>query len=260
MYKQIENEVVIYSLNGFEDDAKFIEIDGDKFEVDESDPSKAKVGENGEKIPFKETTPEETPEEKKIREAAEEAAKGGKSLKELAKDNPELQKLLDDKEKREADDIKKQKEAEVAKEEAAKKSGEWKELAEERGQTVEQLKKDLSQKEEILGKYVNSTKTILKDVMATIPKDKQGLVPPTFSPREQLEYISKNAKMLGANVSGKGGGVPPSDDDVYPSEEAKIQAQIDEIKKQEVKTQSDHTKMFELAKKIKDIRAANQGK
>ena len=263
MYNKNETEVVVYNLNGFEDDAKFVEIDGAKFEVDPEDATKPKVDADGKNIPFKETEApaEETPEEKKKREDAEaEAAKSGKSLEELAKDNPELQKILDDKKKLEDDKKAADKLAEEAAEKAAEDSGKWKELAEERKKTAEDLQKKLEQKEDILGKYVTSTKSILKEVMATIPKEKQGLIPQNFSPREQLEYITKNAKLLGAKVSGKGGGVDANDDDTYPTEEAKVQAEMDELVKKENKTQSDHTKIFELSKKIKELRAASQGK
>ena len=252
MLNKIETaEVVIYSRNGFEDDAKFVEVDGQKFEADPTDPTKAKVGDDGKPVPFKAAGGGD-----------DDKNKGGdkKTLEDLAKDNPELQKLLDEKKKLEDDKKKADDAAAKAAEEAAEKNGEWKNLAESRKQEADDLKKQLEQKEEILGKYVNSTKTILKEVMATIPEEKRGLIPENFSPREKLEYISKNAKVLGAKVSGSAGGVSPNDGDVAPTEEAKIQAEIDAIRKKEVKTQADHTKIFELSKKIKEVRAANQGK
>ncbi len=270
MDNQIETQVVIYSQNGFEDDAKFVEVDGDKFEADETDETKPKLDDKGEKIPFKpaSTDPpkDETPEEKVIRLAKEKDEGGGgkKTLEELAKDNPKLQKLLDDKAKRDKQDVKDKKKADEKKEEIAKKSGEWQNLAEERKADNIELQKKLDQKEDILGKYVTSTKAILKEVMATIPKENKGLIPSNFSPREQLEYITRNAKLLGAKVSGKGGGVGSNDEEPPATDEAKVAAEIAEIKKkaEDAKTEltpAEHTKIFDLSKKLKDLRAAKQG-
>lgn len=263
MSKNLKTEVVLYHLNGCEEDAKFIEIDGEKFEVDPDDATKPKQV-DGKNVPFKEEekAPEETPEEKKIREAKEEAEKGGKSIEELAKDNPELQKILDANKKREADDKKAEEERKKKEEEEAEKKNEWKDLAGSRKTELEAKTKELEQKEEILGKYVNSVKSVLKDVMATIPKENVGLIPDGFSPREKLEYITKNAKVLGAKITGSGGGVSPNDKDVQPTDEAKLQSEIDDLRKKPEleKTKADHTKIFELSKKLKDLRAANQGK
>ena len=262
MSNQIETtKVVTYFQNGNEDDAKFVEVDGVKYQPDDADPTKPKMGDDDKPIPFKEEAPAETPEEKKVREAAEaEAAKGNKTLEELAKDNPAIQKMLDEKNQLEADKKKADADAAKAAEEAAEKKGEWKTLAETRKAEADKLTAELAQKEEILGKYVNSTKAILKDVMATIPEENRGLIPDNFSPREKLEYISKNAKVLGAKVGKTGGGVNPNDGDPAPTEEAKLVTDIEDLRKKENKTQADHTKIFELSKKLKEVRAAQQGK
>lgn len=232
-----------YFQNGYEDDAKFVEIDGQKFEAD--DKGEAKLDDKGEKIPFKASDP------------APEA--GEKSLEELAKDNPALQKLLDDKKKLEEDAKKAADEAKAKAEEDAAKNGEWQTLAEQRKAEADKLKGDLDKKDEILGKYVGSVKSILAEVMKTIPKEKQGLIPDNFSPREKLEYITKNAKLLGASVAGAGtGGVDPNEVEPPADEEGKLVAEIEELNKKENKTSSDHTKAFELAKKLKELRAAKK--
>jgi len=254
----LKTAVVIYPINGFEDDGKFVEIDGVKYAPDEKDPTKAAVDSKGEKVLFKEA--EETPEEKTAREKNDKKGGVEKTLEELAKNNPELQKVLDDKKKLEDEKTKADKDAKEASDAAAEKNGEWQKLAEDRKADVDRVTKELEQKEEILGKYVNSTKAILKDVMVTIPEENRGLIPENFSPREKLEYISKNAKVLGAKVGGKGGGVGKNDSDPVPTEEAKLISDIEELRKKENKTQSDHTKIFELAKKLKEVQAARRAK
>ena len=258
MNNQMQTEVVIYSRNGFVEDAKFVEVDGQKYEADDTDPTKPKVDDKGEKIPFK--ADDNGGGDDKGGDDGKDGKKdgGSKTIEELAKDNPELQKMLDDKAQLEADKKKAEADAAKAAEEAAEKKGEWKQLAEERKNELDKVNAELGKKEEILGKYVNSTKAVLKDVMATIPEENRGLVPDNFSPREKLEYITKNAKVLGAKVSNaKGGGVPPNDDGSAPTEEAKLVNEIQELRDKENKTQSDHTKIFDLSKKLKELRAAS---
>mgnify|MGYP001603956899 CR=1 FL=1 len=241
-------EVIIHAKNGNEDDVKFVEVDGVKYQADDKDPAKPKLDDKGDKIPLKSGGGDKGGD------------KGGSpSLEELAKTNPEIAKLLDDQKKRKDEDEKRDKEQKEREEKEAAEKGQWKELAEKRAQEHEETKKQLNQKEEMLGKYVGSVKQMLKEVMETIPEDKKGLVPDSFSPREKLEYITKNAKLLGANVMGsKGGGVPPNEVDPPSTEEGKLIAELEELRKKATKTSADHTKIFELSKKIKEVRAAAQ--
>lgn len=248
--KNVIVEIVSHYQNGFEDDVKFVEVDGQKYVADATDPTKPAVDDKGAKVPFV---------AKDDKGGEDKGGKGG-SLEELAKTNPEIAKLLDDKKKLEDSTAKALADAAKAAEDKAEKDGEWKTLAEQRKADLEKAQSDLAQKEEILGKYVTSTKAILKDVMETIPAEKRGLIPENFSPREKLEYITKNAKVLGASVNTKGGGIPPNDGDPAPTDEAKLATEIETLRKKENKTSSDHTKIFELSKKLKEVRAAGQGK
>lgn len=249
----IATELITHSFNGNEDDATFIEIDGNKFEADESDPTKAKVDDKGEKIPFK------------VDDGAGDDDKGGKSddsdtsLEELAKTNPHVAKMLEEKADADKAEAKRIKDAEDEKEEKAKEDGKWQDLAEERGRKNTELSDKLEKKDNILGKYVNSTKAVLADVMKTIPEENRGLVPEGFSPREKLEYITANAKVLGAKVTGsKGSKVDDNDQKPPASSEEAIEAEIAELNKKEVKTSADSTKIWELSKKLKAERLKKQ--
>lgn len=242
MTKTFATIVRIFLRDGFAEEGKFVEIDGAKFVPDEADPSKAKVGDDGKPVPFTEKKPETPP--------------ATKSLEELAKDNPEIAALLEKDKKRVEEDEKRAKEQKEKEEKEAAEKGQWKELAEKRAQELEAEKQKTAQKEEILGKYVGSVKEILAETLKTIPKEKLGLIPDNFSPREKLEYITKNAKLLGAKVgSGAGGGVGGNDDDPPATEEAKVSKELEDLRKKEKKTEADHEKIFELSKSLKEIRA-----
>lgn len=251
MQKNSTSVVKVYSVNGNEDDIKFVEVDGAKFVADESDPSKPKLDDKGEKVPY-------TPKA----DDGKGGAGNSSDLEELAKTNPAVAKLLDDQKKRKEEDEARAKAEEERKEKEAKEKGDWQKLAEERGVTVEQLKKDLQKKDEILGKYVGSTKQILAEVIATIPKENLGLIPEDFSPREKLEYITKNAKLLGAKIvgAGKGGKVDGNDVEPPSSELEKLNNEFTELQKKPNKVGADYTKLQELGKKIKEVRAASANK
>lgn len=244
--------VKVYPVNGYEDDEKFVEIDGQKFVADDADPSKAKLDDKGEKIPVK----------AKADDKGDGGSGSGQSLEELAKSNPEVAKLLDEKKQRDEDEKKRQQDEEKRKEKEAQEKGEWQKLAEERGKKVDELQSELGKKDEILGKYVGSTKQILAEVMATIPKENQGLIPDNFSPREKLEYITKNAKLLGAKIvgAGKGSSVDKNDSEPPSSELEKLNNEFLELQKKKDKTPTELNQMSELAKKIKEARAAKGNK
>lgn len=241
-------EVITHGINGFENDSEFIEIEGEKYQVDPEDNTKPLLDDDGNKVKF-EKKDDGDPEDKKD--------KGGdKTIDQLAEENPAIKALLDEVNGLRTEKTAAEKAAAKAAEEAAEKNGEWKSLAESYKTERDNLQAQLEQKETQLGKYVGSVKQILKEVMETIPADKRGLVPDNFSAREKLEYITKNAKLLGANVSKKNnGGVPPNDEAPL-TDEAKLVSEIAELQKKENKTSVDHDKLFELSKKLKEIRAA----
>lgn len=250
MSKKSVSQIVYHSQNGNEEQSeKFVEVEGKKF-IDDG-TGKAKLGEDGKPIPFVEK--QATPEIKDLSKA---------ELAELAKVNPAVADLLKkQKERDEQDEKDKQTRKEKEEKEAAEK-GEFKQLAESRGQELEQTKGLLKQKDEQLGKYVDTVNTILTSVLATIPKENLSLIPDGFSPRQKLEYITKNAKLLGAKIVG-GAGSPINKSEVQPegTEEEKLVARFQELqKKGSTRTAAENDELMKVGTKIKEIRTARNAK
>jgi hypothetical protein len=246
MNNKIATKQIIHSFNGFEDDdeVKTVEIDGVTYEADPDDPTKAKEV-DGEKVKYekKDPKPADPPKPDDLPDISK------MSTEEVAALNPEIKKLLEEKAEREEADRK-------AADDKKKEEGKHEELLKERDTEIEDLKKKLGKKETILEKYVGSVKQVLEQVKGDIPKDNLGLIPDNFSPREQLEYITKNAKLLGVKVgTGSGGGVDPNDTDPNATDLQKYQTEFEELQKKENKTQADFTRMHDLGKLIKDERA-----
>lgn len=236
--------VVVHSFNGFaEGEEKFVEVDGKKF-VDDG-AGKPKVGADGQPIPF---------EEKKIDVKIEDLSNA--QLEELAKVNPHVAKMLSDKKQLEDDIATKQKDEEDRVKKDLESKGEWQRLATERESTIDELKKKLSEKDIMLGKYAGSVETILKEVLATIPKDNQALIPSDYSPRQKLEYITKNAKMLGAKVVvGKDGGVDKNDTQPSATDEEVLINEIDALmKKGASRTSLESQQLRDKGIKLTEIR------
>ena len=248
--------MIVHGQNGYEEDAdKFVEIDGKKFIPDGEDPTKAKVGEDGEPVPFKE---EEKKGDKGDNGDDNNDDLAGKSLEDLAKVNPKVAKILEDQEDAKKNKEKEDKEKKDAEDEKAAKDGKWQELAEERKTKADSLQKDLDKNGEILGKYVNSVKEVLKNVIDTIPEENRGLVPEDFSPRQQLEYITKNQKLLGAKVSqAQGGKILDNDKTPTGTEEEELIKEIGEFQEKSQKgtlTEAESEIFFEKGKKLKELR------
>lgn len=244
MSKKIVSEIVLHSVNGNEEQSdKFVEVDGKKFVDDGS--GKPKVGEDGKPVPF---------EEKKAEPPKVDLANAG--LEELAKVNPHVAKMLADQTEEQKKAAEKKKEEEENQRKEAEKNGEWQKLADEFKKKNEDLTGLLDQKNEQLGKYVKSVETILAEVLKTIPKENLALVPDKFSPREKLEYITQNAKLLGAKIIGAAGGkIENNDTTPTATDEDKLVAEIDELKKKGgTRTASETELMLEKAKKLKEIR------
>jgi len=184
------------------------------------------------------------------------------SLDELRKANPDIAKALKD-----ADDAKSaldkfNKEKEDADRKAKADQGKWQELAEEETAKRKNAENLATKSEEILNKYKSTVNGILEETIKTIPEDRRNLIPSDYSARKKLEYINNNAKVLGVSIGGKKGGeVPPNDKDINLDEESKVQKDYDELlKKGKDRTQIETAQMLELAKKLKEIRKANEDK
>jgi hypothetical protein len=232
---------------------KFVEIEGKKVEA--NDAGEAIKNDKGEFIPFVEDGGKKPDDDGKGGNDAD------KTLEELAKTNPAVAKLLAD--KLEAD--KKASDAEAlaskARQDELAKKGEWEKLAKEQADEIARLKAEDTKKSAILGKYQGSVQSILNEVLKTIPKEKLGLIPEDFSERQKLEYITRNAKLLGATIVAKGDKVDKNDGTPDATEEQtlikELQALIDKGAK---RTQAEDQLMVEKGRKIKELAKARQEK
>lgn len=246
--------VSVRKFNGFADDGgeKFVEVDGKKFIDDGS--GKPKLDDQNQPIPFVDKKADDIDLSKiDITKISYE------QIETLAEKSPAIAQLL--KEKKEADEKLRglDDEAKKKEEEALKKNGEFEKLVGMRDGTIADLTKKLQEKEGLLGKYAESIKSILKDTLATIPKDKLGLIPSEFSDRQKLEYITKNAKLLGATIMGSGKIDNNDDDTTTGTEEEKMINRFDELQKKKDKTRTEETEMIELSRKIKEARKKKEG-
>ena len=227
---------------------KFVEIDGKKVEA--NDAGEAIKNDKNEYIPFVEDG--KGADDKKVDET---------SIEKLAETNPAVAELL--KQKLDADKKLSDQEAEASRkrQEDLAKAGEWEKLAKERENEIARLQAEDKKKGELLGKYQGSVNSILAETLKTIPKDKLGLIPEDFSARQKLEYITKNAKLLGATTAIKGDKVEGHDDTPNLSEEQTLQKELQAlIDKGGKRTASEDQLMTEKSRKLKEIRQARQNK
>lgn len=255
MYTHKKFSVSVRKFNGFADDGgeKFVEVDGKKFIDDGS--GKPKLDDNQQPIPFVEKKGEDDFDLSKIdfatvtEEQIEAVEKKFPSIAKLVRDKFEAEKKLAgidaDKKKQEEDDL--------------KAKGELQKLLDIKEGSIADLTKKLGEKDTLLGKYSESVKSILKEVMATIPKDKQGLIPSEFSDRQKLEYITKNAKLLGATIVGSGKIENNDGDHVDATEEEKMINRFEELQNKKDKTSVELKEMTELARKIKEVQKKKEG-
>lgn len=178
-------------------------------------------------------------------------------LEALAKTNPHVARVLQEKQEAE----KKAKEladAEEAKrQEDARKNGEWQKLAEENSAKLKAAEDERTKLSVIVQKDKETIQGLLDQVLETIPKERQSLIPADYSPRKKLEYIMSNAAALGVEpvIKTKGSEVPPHNNPPNLTEEAKLIAEIDGLMKKANKTRSEQTLLWEKTKALKELRA-----
>jgi len=174
-------------------------------------------------------------------------------LETLKKKNPEVAELV--KEANEAKEkLTKKEEAEKEQEKKkAKEKGKFQELYEVAETEIKQVKAERDEKEEILTKYVDTVKNILKGIENDIPEENKGLIPEDYSPRQRLEYITNNAKVLGVSVTSKGSKINSNEDTPNLTEEQSIRRRLKELDKKNTLTYEEEDEMFDLSQKLKAI-------
>ncbi len=185
------------------------------------------------------------------------------TLADLAKINPELAKLLDEHGNLKKNLTDKEKADKEKAEEMLKEQGKWKDLAEGRGGELETTKGTLAQKEEQLGKYVETTKKVLEGLLKTIPKENLSLIPAEFSPRQQLEYIITNAARLGAKVNAVDGKIDKNEITPTGTEDEKMSTRIAELTKKatdRTATAVELTELRQLGMKLTQLRREEAAK
>lgn len=232
-------------------DKQFVEIDGKKFLADEK--GEVIKGEDGSPVPFVEDNNNDG-------KAEDKSSLEDKPLEELAKLNPAIKRLIDERNEmlKKLEERAKAEEAERRKN--AEKNGEWQKIADEERAKRELIEKKLAEKEELLGKYKGSVESILKEAIKTIPEEKRSLIPDKFSPREKLEYITRNAAILGAKIIGSvGDKVDKNDEAPNTNEEAKLVAEIEELmNKGANRTHLETNLMLEKSRKLQELRASKK--
>lgn len=234
-----------------------IEKDGKFFKAD--DTSKAIILVDGKEV---EATPEEVKAfqdaNNKDNKSGDEVAK--KSIEDLAKENAGVAKLLEDfsgvnKRLQEIEDEKKKKEIEDA-----KSKGEFEKLYNDQQVEIKTTRENLDKATRLLDDYKKTTEEILAEVMKSVPKEKQGLIPSEYSPRKKLEYITANSAILGVTAMfKKGSDVPPNDGQPL-NEEGTLVKEIEELRLKPNKTEMEYDLLMQKATKLKNLRIENDNK
>lgn len=254
MTHQFDTKIVSYQLDGFADEVKTVEVDGKKFVADETDPTKPKLDDKQQPVPFTEGKKDDTAAPK-----IEDLSK--LELAELAKLNPALAALLDEHGKLKTSLTKKEQEDKDAAEKALAEQGKWQDLANKRGEDLASITKERDQKEEQLGKYVETTKIVLDGLLKSIPKENLSLIPAEFSPRQQLEYIIKNADRLGAKVNAIDGKIDRNETTPTGTDEDKLMARITELTTKansRTATNAELVELREAGSKLTQLRRAKE--
>jgi len=252
MNTHFATKIVSHTTDGFEEAVKVVEVEGKKFIADETDPTKPKLDDKQQPIPFV---------DKEVKPTLKIEDLSTADLAELAKHSPALAALLDEHGKLKGTLTQKEKDDKEAAEKALAKQGEWQKLADTRGAELITVTKERDQKEEMLAKYVKTTEAVLEGLLKSIPKENAGLIPADFSPRQKLEYIIANAERLGAKVNAIGGKFDKSDITPEGTEEAKIEERISVLTKkatERVATQAELKELRELGSKLTELLRAKQ--
>ena len=229
---------------------KFIEIDGVKYKIDPTDETKALLDDKGEKIPYVEKSQVDPP-----KDPVDPPKPTDQSLEELAKTNPEVARMLQEKKQLEDDKQKKDIEAEKERKEQLEKNGEFQVLAKEADERATKSEAEQAKQKAVLELQNDAFKKLRDGMVEQIPEDKKSLIP-EVSARKQIDYIQANAKHLGVSILNKGGVVPKKDDPPL-DEEGEMQKRYNEYLKMspETMTQRDKDDMLDIGRKLKELRS-----
>ena len=229
---------------------KFIEIDGAKYKIDPNDETKPLLDDKGEKILYVEEKPKDPVVPPK------DPAPTDQSLEALAKTNPEVARMLQDKKQLEEDKRKQDEATEKERKAQLEKNGEFQILAQEAETKREASEAKQAEQAEVLKKQNDAFKDLRDDMVSQIPEDKRTLIP-EVSARKQIDYIRANAKHLGVSILNKGGKVPDNGNNPPLDEEGELTKRYNEYLKMspELMTIRDKDDMLDIGRKLKEIRA-----
>gem|GEM_PF-2833823 len=181
-------------------------------------------------------------------------------LETLAKANPHVARVLQEKQEAEAKAKELAEAEEKKRQEEAQKKGEFQKLYEEATGKLKERDGELGKLKESVKSYSETIDTLLNQMLEQVPKEKQALIPADYSSKKKLEYILANAAALGAETVLKKGSEVPKNDKAPVGDEAKLVAEIEELTKKANRTPTENTLMWEKAKQLKELRAAKQNK
>ena len=232
---------------------KFIEIEGVKYKIDPDDETKPLLDDKGEKIPYVEEKPVAPVVPPK------DPAPPDQSLEALAKTNPEVARMLQEKKELEEDKRKQDEAAEIERKAQLEKNGEFQILAKESDDKRITSEAKQTEQTEIIKKQNDAFKGLRDDMVSQIPEDKRTLIP-EVSARKQIDYIRANAKHLGVSILNKGGAIPNNGNNPPLDEEGELTKRFNEYLKRsedhpESMTIRDKDDMLDIGRKLKEIRA-----
>lgn len=255
---RLVTKILVHSFNGFAKESKdFVEFEGEKYEVDTENEGKPLKNDDGELIPFEDEGGKEESKEEKKKESKKENLDENPSklsLEELKEINPKVAEILDDYSKKKVELSKIEKERIENEEKKAEQKGEWESLAKKREQDITKEKGEVSKLSDILEKYKGTVDNFYKNLIEQVPEDKRSLIPDSFSNRQAVEYITKNAKSLAISLinQGKGSKIPDSDENL--DNESKLAKRLNELREKDIRTSKERKEMLDVAKKLKKVR------
>ena len=179
-------------------------------------------------------------------------------LEALAKANPHVARMLQEKQDAEAKAKELTDAEEKKKQEEAQQKGEFQKLYEEATGKLKEKDGEVGKFKELVKGYTETIETLLTQMLEQVPKDKQALIPADYSAKKKLEYILANAAALGAETVLKKGSEIPKNAAAPLGDEAKLVTDIEELMKKSPRTKTEDTLLWEKSKLLKELRAKKE--